>query len=498
MSRLKVNRVLLSGSFFTALGEIVAGISGLVTSIVAARVLSPRDFGLMATVILALSILEHFSQTGFDSALVQKQSDVEPYLDVAWTWHLVRGIVITGVLALAAAPLAHWYDEPMLLPLMLACCGSAVLIGAHNVGPIFFTRQLDFKTLFYIKAAHTGLKLAVFLPAVLIFRNVWALVIGHVVGAALGLVISYLAHPYRPKLSLDRSKLSELVGFGKWLTGMAWIGFVIGKGDDVFVSKYIGIAALGVYQFAYNLSNMPTTNITHVIGRIGLPTYARLLDDRDELRATFIKVMRVTLLSSGPVTVFIYVTIPDLVSYVVGEKWAGAIPLVRILVISGFVRSFAALAGPLFQATGRPDLDFKMNLPRFVCTVGLIWPFCALWGLEGACWVVLIAICTCLPTWIVGLRSLIDLKMSVVLRENALSLLASASLAACLVGARTLAPPGALWAALAIGGGLALWLLADLLLGALTQHSLLREIRQLLATIRQARIDAAERQAASV
>lgn len=481
MSALRVDKVLLSGSFWTTIGEIIAGASGLAGSVLAARVLSPRDFGLMGTTMLALSVLEHFSQTGFDTALVQRSSNVESYLDVAWTWHVLRGVLITLVLCATSPLLARFYDEPTLFPLVVICSLSVALVGAGNVGQIFFTRKLDFRTLFFIKTAHSLLRLGIFIPAILIFRNVWALVAGHLGGAILGLAISYITHPYRPKLKWDPPKLRELISYGKWLSGLAIIGFIITKGDDVFVSKYLGLTALGAYQLAYDVSNMPATNITHVLGRIGFPTYARLSTEKEELQKAFIKIMRITLLISGPVSALIYIASPDIVAHVIGVKWTSAIPLIRILVLSGFVRSFAALAGPIFQATGRPDFDFKMNVPRFFCTVLFIWPFCARFGLEGACWVVLIAISTTLPTWFRGVKLLTGLRLADVLRHNALPLLATVLFAASYYGVRSQLGTGVPSALLGLAGGLALWLAALYVLGKLTPLKFYDELGRLRA-----------------
>lgn len=484
MSALRVDKVLLSGSFWTAIGEVIGGAATLCGSILAARVLSPRDFGLMGTTMLTLSVLEHFSQTGFDSALVQRSSNIESYLDIAWTWHVMRGVFITLVLCAIAPLLSRFYGEPMLFPLIIVCSLSVALAGAGNIGQIYFTRKLDFRTLFWIKAAHSLLRLCIFIPAILIFRNVWALAAGHLGGAILGLVISYASHPYRPRLRWDPAKLRELITYGKWLSGLAMIGFVITKGDDVFVSKYLSISALGAYQLAYDLSNMPATNITHVLGRIGFPTYARLADDKEELQKAFIKIMRATLLISGPVSALIYIAIPDIVSHIIGSQWTNVIPLVRILVISGLVRSFAALAGPLFQAAARPDFDFKMNLPRFFCTVLLIWPFCAHFGLEGACWVVLIAIGTTLPTWFYGVKLLNGLRPADVLRHNGLPLLATVLFAASYYGVRSRFSTDVASAVGGLLGGLSLWLAALFALGRFTRFKFYAEIERLRALVK--------------
>jgi O-antigen/teichoic acid export membrane protein len=484
MARLRVNEVLLSGSFWTTVGEVVVNGLTLVTGIIAARVLPKRDFGLMGTALLALSVLDSLSNTGFDAALIQKKEKVEEYLDIAWTWLLVRGGFITLALCAAAPFISAWYGEAELLPLIMLCSLQAIILGAHNIGPIHFTRNLEFKTLFIIKVVHILLKLLLYIPAIFYFRNVWALVVGHLGGAAVGIIVSYVAHPYRPKLAWDWKRLKELISYGKWITGLAVIGYVIAKGDDVFVSKYLGMAALAVYQLSYDVSNMPTINITHVIGRIGFPTYARLQDDKPQLRATFIKMMRVTLMISGPVSVFVWVSAPDLVNHILGSKWAEAVPLIRILVISGFIRSFAALAGPIFQATGRPDLDFKMNFPRFLCVALLVYPFAVWWGIEGICWVVTIAIATCTPTWIWGINNLLGVRIRDVLRENVLAFISTVLLGLCYWGVRSQLGPDLLGAILAILGALVAWLAGLFVIGRLTPWDFFDEIRRFRAAMK--------------
>ena len=94
MSSPDANRTLLTGSFWITVSEVLKGAAELSSSIVAARVLAPHDLGLMGIVLLTVAILESFSRTGFDQALVQKQDEVEPFLTshgrgtccVAWDW----------------------------------------------------------------------------------------------------------------------------------------------------------------------------------------------------------------------------------------------------------------------------------------------------------------------------------------------------------------------------------------------------------------------------
>ncbi|MEZ4461135.1 MAG: lipopolysaccharide biosynthesis protein [bacterium] len=405
-----VKRALVSGSFWIAVSEVLKAIAELSSSVVAARVLSPQDFGLMGTVLLTISVLENFSRTGFDQALIQRQDEVEPYLNVAWTWHVIRGVGIAALLAVLAVPVSAFFDQPTLKYLVWAMTAQVVFQSAQNIGLVFFSRDLNFKTICVVNGLQAFASAGVAIPAVLYFQNVWGLVIGLIAGALVSTIVSFVAHPFRPRFAWDMGRFKELTRYGKWITGLSLIGFIVTQGDDIFVSKYLGLSALAFYQLAYSISNLPATKVTHVISRVSFPTYSRLQHDPEALRAAFVGVMRSTLLLSAPVSVGIWLATPGIVAHVVGDKWAAIIPLVEILVLSAFVRSFAALGGALFQACNRPDLDFKMNVPRFLALVVLLWPFTATWGLEGASWVVLIAISMCLPVWFFGVWKLTRLS----------------------------------------------------------------------------------------
>jgi O-antigen/teichoic acid export membrane protein len=107
-------------------------------------------------------------------------------------------------------------------------------------------------------------------------RNVWALVWGGLAASFVRLFMSYLIHPYRPRLSLARKELQELFGFGKWLLGSGVLVFLVTQGDDLFVGKVLGPAALGLYQMAYLISNLPATEISRTMAQVAFPAYSKL------------------------------------------------------------------------------------------------------------------------------------------------------------------------------------------------------------------------------
>src|ERR1700752_4735417 len=67
---------------------------GFIKVLILARLLTPKDFGLVGIAWLAISALETFSQTGFQAALIQRKGKIDEFLDTAWVIQFLRGIFL--------------------------------------------------------------------------------------------------------------------------------------------------------------------------------------------------------------------------------------------------------------------------------------------------------------------------------------------------------------------------------------------------------------------
>ena len=432
-------RKLAAGTAWTTAGEVVGSVAVLVGTVVSARLVPPSEFGRMGIVLLLLATIEAFTQSGFEQALVQREENVDDLLDVAWTWTVARGLCIAALMCAAAPLLAAFYDDPVLVPVVCASALVPALRGAANIGVVLYRRDLDFRSVFAVSVAAPCVRLVVVVAAALALRSVWALVIAALAEATTFLVASYTGHPYRPRLRWSWARLRTLVRFGRWVTAVSILAFLVLKGDDLFVSKALGYEALGFYQLAFQIANLPATNITHVVARVSFPTYAKLQGDPEQLRRTFLTVVRATMLVALPVGTLLFMC-ADVVPVVLGERWTPVVPLIRLLAIGGTLRAFLALGGALFMGTGRPDLDVKMNLPRLVVLAAVIWPLSNAWGLRGVCVASLCALCACLPTWFAGVRSQAGIGAWSALRPHGLAVVSSLALGLALFVLRT-----ALW-----------------------------------------------------
>jgi O-antigen/teichoic acid export membrane protein len=384
-------RAVRSGFWVFSL-RIIQQLFNLARLIILARILAPHDFGLLGIALLTMATLDTFSQTGFQAALIQKKEDIKSHLDAAWTVLILRGLILFTILYLIAPYAAVFFNAPEAKPI-IQVIGLAVLLQAFtNIGVIHFQKELEFNKEFIYQFAGTLADFIVAVSAVLILQNVWALVFGLLAGSATRCFVSYLIHPYRPHLSSDLGKAKELFGFGKWILGSSILIFLITQGDDIFVGKLLGVTALGFYQLAYRISNMPATEITHVISQVTFPAYSKLQDNLPKLREAYLKVLQLTAFLSFPIAGLIFVLAPDFTRIFLGEKWMPMVPAIQVLVFAGLVRSIAATTGPIFQAIGKPKIDTKLQIVRLFVIAVLIYPFTIKWEILGASIVVFLSI----------------------------------------------------------------------------------------------------------
>jgi lipopolysaccharide exporter len=376
-------RVAKGGMWVFALRGLEKGL-GLIRLVILARLLAPHDFGLFGIALLAMSTLETFSQTGFQTALIQKKGDITQYLDTAWTVSVIRAVILFVILFFSASYVAHFFNTPE-ASLIIKIIGISMLIGGFsNIGTVFFQKELEFNKQFIYRLSTALAEFIVVISAALAFKNVWAFVYGSLAGSVTGLIVSYAIHSYRPHFRLDVSKAKELFGFGRWIFGSSILAFLITQGDDAIVGKFLGAMMLGFYQMAYRISNMPATEITNVISQVTFPAYSKIQDNLPRLRESYLRVLQLTAFLSFPTAGLIFILAPDFTKIFLGEKWMPMVPAMQVLVLWGLIRSIGATTGPIFLSIGKPGIPTKLQFSVLFLLSFLIYPLSIKWGILGA------------------------------------------------------------------------------------------------------------------
>jgi lipopolysaccharide exporter len=349
-----VSRKMAAGIAWMSMMRVGVKCLGLVSTIVLARLLVPADFGLVAMAMSVVAALELLSAFSFDFALIQRQDADRSHYDTAWTLNVLFALLLATILLLVAPAAADFYNEPRLKTVMQILALGMFVQGFENIGVVAFRKDLAFRKEFLMRIAQKVCGTVVTLSLAFSLRSYWALVIGIVAGNAMSVVISYFAHPFRPRPSL--AARGHLFSYSRWMLLNNALFFVRDRTPDFVLGRIAGASAVGLFSLSNEISNLPTGELVAPINRAVMPAYAKMAGDLEALRRGFLDVIGLIAVLALPAGVGIAATSELIVTVVLGDKWLAAIPLISVLAFVGSLNALQTNCGNVHYAMGRPEL----------------------------------------------------------------------------------------------------------------------------------------------
>jgi PST family polysaccharide transporter/lipopolysaccharide exporter len=374
----------IRSTIWVGLSTVCVGSLSLVKSVILARLLTPDHFGLMAACMVVIRAIEVFTETGLGAALIQRRGNVADALPTVYTISVVRSLSLAVIVVASSPFVAEFYEKPELSSLLEVLAVGLLVGGFGNVNAIVAQKELNFRPLFYLQQAVAVMDFVVTVVLAFWWRDVWALVVGHVAKAFIGVPLSFLLLPGRPVLGWGTQIAKELLTYGKYITGLTIVVYVTTEIDNVVIGKLLGMEALGVYVVAYMLANLPATHIAKVVASVLLPAYSKLQDDRSALHSAYLRATQLVSTLAVPLAVGLAVLADELVATVYGSKWMGAADVLPVLCLFGALRAVSSINGYVFNAVGRPNVPFYLNLAKLVVIAAMIVPATRTYGLMGA------------------------------------------------------------------------------------------------------------------
>jgi len=405
-----VRRKLATGASWMVAVRIVDRTLGLVSTIILARLLVPKDFGLVAMATSVLALLELTSNFGFDIALIRQSGTDRTQYDTAWTFNALLGLGITIALIALAYPAARFYGEPRVVGVIFALAAAPLIQGFENIGVVMFRKELNFRAEFMWLTGKRLAGLAVVLPLAFVLRSYWALVIGIMAGRLAGVLLSYGAHPYRPRISIASRR--DLLGFSKWILLLSMLQFLLQRCADLIVGRTLGAGPLGIYNVALEVASLPTTELVAPINRAVYPAFAKIAGDRAQLKHEYLAVIGIIALFALPAASGLAAVAAQVVPLLLGEKWVEAVPLIKVLAVLGAVQFAYTNAYSVFLAVGRPGFQVTLNAINVPLIVGLMIYLTAQQGIIGAAWAAAVAGTLMVPFSLAFIFRELDLSIS--------------------------------------------------------------------------------------
>jgi lipopolysaccharide exporter len=363
---------------------------GLISTLVLVRLLRPEDFGLIALGTGFMQTIDGMMLLGIEEAVIRDPHPTRHVYDTAFTLNLLRGLAATMIVLAAAYPAAAFFAEPRLGPILLFVAVLPLLDGVANIGAVDFRRDFAFHKEFAIMVLpKLGGILAAIAGAILL-RDYTSMLCGIGVNRTLRMIMSYVMHPFRPRLSLRA--WHGLVGYSVWTWLLSLTVLLRERSDTLLLGRLMGSAPVGFYAVGAEIAALPTTELIEPLCRASFSGFAAAHRTGLAVGDVYLRLMGTAALLTLPAGVGLAMVAGPLVGVAFGPGWDAAVPVLRVLALAGTAMVFGQLSVHLLSAHALLGRLVGVTLTGALLRVALLAALIPPFGLIGAAFAAGIAI----------------------------------------------------------------------------------------------------------
>ena len=331
-------------------------------SIVLARLLTPAEFGLIGMLAVFMALGHVFLDSGFGSALIQKQDSTEVHYSSVFYFNIFVSFLAAGLLWLAAPWIARFYGQTALVAPTRALSLNFIFAAFGLIQITLMTKRLDFKTQSKVRLIAVTASGIIGIGMALLGYGIWSLVAQSLSATLFNSLLLWAFSAWRPRFVFSLVALRELFGFSSRLLASGVLDTVFRNLYNVVIGKLFLPADLGYYTRASALQQLPTQTVGGVIGRVTFPLFSEIQNDPVRVKNGLRKAVRAIALINFPLMIGLMVTARPLTLTLLGEKWSPAIPYLQLLAIVGLFYPLSLINLNVLLAKGRSDLFFRLEI----------------------------------------------------------------------------------------------------------------------------------------
>jgi O-antigen/teichoic acid export membrane protein len=312
-----------------------------------ARLLDPKDFGLVGMVTAFTGVLSLFRDFGLSTATVQRAEVSDEQMSTLFWINIAVGAALTLVAFVIAPLIARFYGEPRLVG-VTALLAIGFLFNAIGVQhSALLQRQMRFTTLSVVNIAGLVVSAGAAIVMATAGYGYWALVTMTIVQPLVSTIGMWLVVSWVPGRPHRRAGLRSMMKFGGTVTLNSLIVYVAYNFEKVLLGRFWGVDAIGIYGRAYQLVGIPTENLNTAVGEVAFSALSRVQNDRNQIRNYFLKGYSLVVALTIPITLVSAVFAKEAILVFLGAKWSAVVPIFRLLtptiIIFALINPFAWL-----------------------------------------------------------------------------------------------------------------------------------------------------------
>lgn len=338
-------------------------------SIAIARILDPKDFGIMGIASIIIFYADSFTNFGFSTALIQKKRITEAHINSVFTINFIISIFLTLCICLLSQRIAYFFDISELREVFLVMSSVLIITSFYTVPITLLRRNMQFKIISIIDFVK-GLSVSVasLILAILGFK-VWSLVAGLIAGLILSVILVVIAAKWRPKLAVDWIAVKDIRNFAGWTFISSQLRLFTDYIDHFLIGKFLGPIFLGYYDKSASISKMPVENVSNRVSGVMFSTFSRAQSNEIELRYYLEKSIVTISIICFPLFIGLVLVSDYFVTFLFGAKWVPMIDTLRILLTAYLVHSITNILNTINVSVGKYK---EQVIARLLCLSFLI------------------------------------------------------------------------------------------------------------------------------
>lgn len=336
----------------------------LFSNILLTYILAPSSFGLMATCLVIIAMIQLFSDIGIKAAIIQHtDGDKQDFLNTAWTIALIRGFILFLLCLLISYPFSVFYEQPILLYMLLVISLSIPISSLENPGIYLNIKNL--RTEIQVIYEFGSEILSIFLTVIIAYllQNVWALVIGSLITPIFRVFFSYKLSSFRPHIFISPNYSKELLRFGKFIMVNTLVTWAALNLDTLFIGKWIGMTELGNYNIGKNLAISLEMFLVGIIGQSFFPIISSVQTDLPRVEKIYRRSSSLALTLIIPILFCMMFFSEEIVKILYRKEFLPAVTPMFWISCRGIFRVISMFQGSTLIGIGRAELEtYSMSI----------------------------------------------------------------------------------------------------------------------------------------
>lgn len=387
MSEQQQNKNLLGSVVWTITQSFGTQIVTILISMFLSRLITPADNGFITMVTTITTLAPVIIDSGMKSSIMRKYDARDIDYNTVFLYNLCSAVIVYLILFFCAPLISLFFEEPRLTPIFRVSALTVIIGAVYSLQEARLEKNFNFRPLTFVNILANLFSGLMGLTMAYNGFGVWSLVAIQLSTPLIVTTYIWKKSNWRPDLSFDKKIFKEHFKFGYKVALSTVLHNLFGGIYNLIIGKKYTASLLGQYSRAYQLSMMMAFSIGGAINRIVLPLFASKAADIDQLKSTYLRVLRMLMFVMVPIATYATIAAPAIINSLYGRQWGTAVDYFTILASMSVIYSVNMISLYVISITGRSDLSLKADFVKKTISILFIFLAAMRGGIYDLIWV---------------------------------------------------------------------------------------------------------------